>query len=130
MGYGFAEVKHSEKDTSTGKEIESEWTGSRKVTSYVKYVIGINIVLKDYKEVTVEQDGKKVKTGLGRLEITFKADMEKNYEKVFSEKKSNFSNLLKELYEKYVAKKRLKDYEDRLENEVRSFYEAVKDLSE
>ena len=128
MGYAFAETKHAEKDKSTGREIESEWSAFRKVTGYVKYKITMNIMLKDYKEIVVEHNGDKIRTGTGKLEIVFNAEMEKNYEKQFSERKSEFTNFLKELYEKYLMKKRLEDLKDKLEKEVFSLYEGVKTL--
>lgn len=126
MGYSFAETKHAEKMTGSGRDIESEWSASRKVDSYVKFKISIAIILKDYKEVTVEENGKDVKTGNGRLEMIFNAEMEKNYAKLFSEKKGEFSNALKELYEKYLAKEKLDKYEDKLMAETLSLYENIK----
>lgn len=129
-GYVFAENKHVEKDKSSGKEIESEWSGFRKVTSYIKFNVEISILLKDYKEITIEEGEEKIKTGLGRLEITFNASMWKNYDKMFSEKKGEFSNLLKELYEKYLVDKKLGDYEDKLEAEILELYEEIKELVE
>jgi len=130
MGYAFAETKHVEKDKSSGKEIESEWSGSRKVTGYVKFNVGVSILLRDYKEVSVEEDGKKIKTGLGRLEITFNAVMEKNYGKIFSERTGEFTNLLKDLYEKYLVTKRLSGYEDKLKAEIHGLYNDIKGLVE
>lgn len=130
MGYTFAETKHVEKDKESGKEIESEWSGFRKVTSYVKFKIDVSILLRDYREITVEEDGKKIKTGLGRLEVTFNAEMEKNYAGMFSERKGEFTNLLKEMYEKYLVKRKLEYYEDKLKAEVLDLCEAVKELAE
>lgn len=130
MGYTFAETKHEEKEKDSGKEIKSEWSGFRKVTNYVKFKVSISILLRDYKEVTVEEDGRKMGTGLGRLEVTFNADMEKNYGKMFSERKGEFTNFLKELYEKYLVEKKLKDYEDKLEAEVLGLYDDIKGMVE
>ncbi len=130
MGYNFAETKHVEKKGDSGMDVESEWSASRKVSGYVKFIIGISVLVKDYKEIAVEEGGKKVKTGIGRIEIVFNSSMDKNYGKMFSERKGEFTNLLKELYEKYIVSKRLSDYEDKLKDETHALYEDLKGLTE
>ena len=130
MGYAFAETKHAEKDKSTGRDIESDWSAFRQVSGYVKYKITVSILLKDYKEIVVEQNGDKIRTGTGKLAIIFNAEMEKNYEKQFSERKGDFTNFLKEVYERHLAKKKLDAMRDRLEKEVLSLYEGVKTLTD
>ncbi len=128
MGYVFAETKHAEKDKSTGRDVESEWSAVRKVTGYVKYKIDIKINLKDYKEIVVEQNGDKIRTGTGKLEVYFNSELEKNYEKQFSERKGEFTHFLKEIYEKYVTKEKLIKLKDKLEKETLNLYDSIKAL--
>ena len=114
-GYSYAETKHAEKSKDSGRDIESEWSGSRKVTGYIKFRVDIVITAKDYKDLVLEQNSEKVKTGVGRLEILFNASMEKNY--------------FKETMEKYVMHSNIKNYEEKLEAEALGLYEMIKDLA-
>lgn len=126
--YDVIEKKHTEKNGSTGAYIESNWYLERKVTYYVKFIIEIEFIVKDLNNVIVEEeDGNKKKKNQCRIEIVFNSKMQKNYLKNFSEKKGVFSDFLRVIYEKYLAKSRLKDYEDKLEAES---LDLINDLKE
>ena len=56
--------------------------------------------------------------------------MQKNYLKNFSDKKGEFSDFLRVIYEKYIGKNRLKNYEDKLEDEARDILEDLKEKLE
>jgi hypothetical protein len=129
--YDCVEKKHSEKSGATGTYIESNWYLERKVTYYVKFIIEIEFLVRDMNTVIVEdEDGNKKKRNQGRVEILFNAKMQKNYLKNFSDKKGEFSDFLRVIYEKYIGKNRLKDYEDKLEAEARDLLEDLKEKLE
>lgn len=126
--YDCFEKKHSEKTGSTGTYIESNWYMERKVTYYVKFIIEVEFLVRDMNNVVVEDsDGGKTKKNQGRVEVVFNARMQKNYLKNFSEKKGEFSDFLRAVYEKYLAKQRLKSYEDKLEAEARDLLDDLKE---
>lgn len=126
--YDFMEKKHSEKTGSTGTYIESNWYMERKVTYYVKFIIEVEFLVRDMSTVIVETpDGEKKKRNQGRVEVVFNTRLQKNYLNNFSEKKGDFSDFLRAVYEKYLAKARLKDYEDKLEAEARDLLDDIKE---
>ncbi|MBU2589564.1 MAG: hypothetical protein KKA65_03115 [Nanoarchaeota archaeon] len=125
--YDPMEKSHSEKKTPTGIYIESSWKGSRKVTEYVKFIITVDVLLRDLTDVAVQDDkGKQVKRQKGRVELVFNAKMEKNYKKNINEDKGSLGNFFKMIYEKYVAKSELEKYEDKLYDETTDFIETLK----
>ncbi|MFA5887853.1 MAG: hypothetical protein WC852_04040 [Candidatus Nanoarchaeia archaeon] len=133
--YDCVEKKHSEKSGATGTYIESNWYLERKVTYYVKFIIEIEFLVRDMNTVVVEdEDGNKKKRNQGRVEILFNAKMQKNYLNNFKDdsksKQKSFSDFLRVIYEKYIGKKRLKDYEDKLEDEARDILEDLKEKLE
>lgn len=129
--YDCFEKKHVEKGASTGTYIESNWYMERKVTYYIKFIIEIEFLIKDVNPVVVEMpDGRKLKRSRARIEVLFNSKMEKNYLKKFSSTKGEFSDFLRVIYEKYLAKLRLKEYEDRLEAESNDLLEELKEKIE
>ncbi|HEY9701206.1 MAG TPA: hypothetical protein V6C58_02095, partial [Allocoleopsis sp.] len=82
----FHESKYKDKvGTPFGNEIEAAWTAEKKVTEFIKEYIEIEFHLWDYAEVEIIKDGKKVKTGKGRLEIKFFAKLELDYSRKFTD---------------------------------------------
>jgi len=125
--YSPMEKSHTEKKGPTGIYIESSWKGSRKITEYVKFIITVNIFLRDLTDVAVQDDkGNQVKRQKGRVELVFNAKMQKNYKKNISEEKNSFGNFLKSIYEKYIIKDKLEKYEDKLYDETTDFIETLK----
>lgn len=124
QGYDFMEKGRSEKSTSTGKYMESNWAAEREATSYVKYKFKINIWARDMTDVAVEKHGKTLKLQRGRIELDVKSEMEKNYpkdgRKTFNTDKK-FQEILRIFYEKYVFKQQLSTLEDKLLFEHQDF---------
>lgn len=125
--YDWRERSHAEKNTSTGKYLESSWKASRKVSFYVKYALQLDILMRDMTEVMVEMpDGKKLKRNKARLQLVFNSKLEKNYDDTFSEKKGSFTNFLKHVYERYIAKAALEKHEDKLFAETNDLIAELK----
>lgn len=128
QGYGALEKGRSEKITSTGKAIESNWIAEKEVSDYVKYRVKINLFVRDLTDVAVERHGKTVKLQKGRVEIDFKSEMEKNImingRQRFNPDK-DFHNFLKTIYEKYIIKPQLQALEDKLLAESQDFIKTM-----
>ncbi|RME54431.1 hypothetical protein D6777_03840 [Candidatus Woesearchaeota archaeon] len=120
---------HSQKPTPGGGYFEGTWKAVKEVTDYVKFDITVDIWLRDMQDVAIEKEGKTIKANKGNIEITFNANMEKDYAKQFTNRKgeeTEFLKFLRELYEKYVIKSKLSEYEDKLEYEAKDLIEHVK----
>lgn len=122
--YDFFQKAHSQKKTSGGGYLEATWVGSREVTEYVKYTISIDIWLRDLNTVAIEENGETKKINKGNLEVTFNSAMEKDYQDYFSSK-GKFGKFIKEVYEKYIAKSKLQNFEDKLFFETKDFYDYL-----
>lgn len=128
QGYDFLEKGRSEKSTSTGKYIESNWVGFKEVSSYVKYTLKVNLWVRDLTDVAVEKHGKTLKLQRGRVELDIKSEMEKNYKKdgrqtFNTDKKSQ--EILRVFYERYIFKSQLTTFEDKLLFEYQDFIKEL-----
>ena len=75
------------------------------------------------KDAEVEIEGKKVKTNKGEVEIVFKANIIKDYEKRWEDKP--LWKFLRGIYEKYIIRETIDEFEDDLEDDVK---DMIKDL--
>jgi len=122
--YDIAENSYKEKLTSGGKEILIEWEATKKVTDYFKYIIKLNWHILTMKDAEVEIDGKKVKTNKGELEIVFKGTIVKDYEQRWEDKPTH--KFIRGLYENYVIRTTIKEYEDDLEDDTKDIISDLK----
>jgi ABC-type Fe3+-citrate transport system substrate-binding protein len=76
------------------------------------------------KDAEIEVDGKKVSTQKGEVEIIFKANLIKDYEKRWEDKP--FWKFLRSVYEKYVVRETVDEYEDDVEDEAKEMISEFK----
>jgi hypothetical protein len=125
--YYFVEKNMTEKGTGYGKEeVEFEWDAKRKVDDYVRFIIEVHFKIHRLVDVLIEENGKKVKRQRGDFFIRFKGSFEKNYNKTFSS--HPLSNFTRELYEKYLIKGRLLNYEGKIWAETNDLIDHTKNI--
>lgn len=122
-GYALSENNYKEKLSSAGKEIIIGWEAKKKITDYFLYQIELDWHILTMKDAEVEIDGKKTKTNKGELEIVFKGTIIKDYEKKWEDKP--FYKFLRGVYEEYIIRKTIDEYEDDLEEQTK---ELITDL--
>ena len=123
QGYTLAENAYKEKLSGNGKEIIILWEAKKKITDYFLYKIELDWHILGMKDAEVEIDGKKTKTNKGELEITFKGSIVKDYEKRWEDKPIH--KFLRGIYEEYIIRKTIDEYEDDLEDQTK---EMITDL--
>ena len=123
-GYDLSEDSYTEKLQGGGKEILIKWTAVRKVTDYFMYEIKLDWHILGMKDAEAEIDGKKVNTNKGEVKIEFKGNLINDYEKKWEDKPS--WKFLRSLYEKYVIRKTIDEYEDDLEDETKELISDAK----
>lgn len=123
-GYSVSENSYKEKLVGNGKEILIEWVAGKKVTDYFKYKIILNWHILGMKDAEVEIDGKKTKTNKGELEIVFKGEIVNDYESRWEDKP--IWKFLRGIYEQYIIRKTIDEYEDDLEDDVRDIISDLK----
>ncbi len=121
--YDTAPEEHSEKVGSDGKEMKIIINAFRKVTEYVKFTFKIEIVIYREVDVVVDYKGKNLKQQKGEVQVRVKTTMQKNWMKTFSARQE----FLRQTYEKYIMKKTLSNYEDKLRLEGDSLIRLIKE---
>ena len=122
-GYKIQEDLYNEKIMSIGKEVIAKWKGEKKITDYFKFSIQTNWHILGMTDTEIEIDGKKKKTNKGEVEIIFKGTIVKDYEKRWED--NPFWKFFRGVYEKFVIRSTVEEYEDDLEDDVR---ETIGDL--
>jgi hypothetical protein len=123
-GLIMSEGTYKEKLVGDSKEIEIVWTGYRKLTDYFKFDIEIRILIRRLKEIEINQGGAKVKTNQGWMKINTKGILVRDYEGKFEI--SAFYKFLRSIYEKWVIKPRIEEYEERIAEDCDEFLAQAK----
>ena len=122
--YRLEETVYKEKLSGGGKEIIIKWEAAKKVTDYFKYTIVLEWHILGMKDAEVEMDGKKMTTNKGELEILFKGSIIKDYEKRWEDRP--FHKFLRGIYENYVIRTTIDEYEDDLEDDTKDIIADLK----
>ncbi|MCX6747981.1 MAG: hypothetical protein NT076_00080 [Candidatus Pacearchaeota archaeon] len=122
--YWITEKNYTEKITPRGKEIEIEWVAMRKISDYFRFYIKSNWRIIGMKEVEVEKDGKKETLDKGDVEIRVQTILEKDYEHRWEG--NAFYKFLRTMYDRYLIRGRIDDYESRIFGEVEEFLAQAK----
>lgn len=123
--YNVIQIEHTEKVTAAGREIKIEIAPFRDVSDYVRFSINIIVSILRNIDVVVEENGRKVKRQEGDVDILVKAKISKNYKSTFSPTKGG--ELFRKTYEKYITKKKLEEYEDKLKAEIKELMNKIKE---
>lgn len=118
--YFIEEKKYSEKIKGEGKDIEIEWEASRKISDYFKFVLKIRWEIFGLTKEKV--NGKTFDKGSVKIKIT--GFIIKDWENKWAS--SAFSKFLRDIYDHYIIKARIKTYEDRICEEVDEALAQVK----
>ncbi len=108
----LSEDKYTEKLSGDSKNIEIEWTGFRKVTDYFKFEIKVRFRILGLTNVEINQDGRKIKTNKGDVEMTVKGTLIRDWQGKFEV--NAIKKFLRSIYEKWVITARIEEYEGKL----------------
>ena len=123
-GYDVAEKVYLERIQQKGKEIEINWVAVRKVSDYFRFRIESKWHILGLTDIEVEENGKKIKMNQGDLEIRFNVILEKDYKHQWEN--NNFFKGLRKIYDRYILKARILEYEKKLFLEMTSLANQVK----
>lgn len=123
-GYDLVEKNYTEKITAKGKEIEIEWFALRKISDYFRFTIKTNWRVLGMTDAEVEENGKKIKINSGDIEVKFTIVLEKDYEAKWEG--SAFLKFLRGVYDKYIIRARIDQYEGKLVGEVNELISQMK----
>jgi hypothetical protein len=114
--YDISEKKYSEKIVGEAKEIEIKWEATRRISDYFKFMIKLDWFITGMRKVKVKREGKEIEMNSGSVEINFKAILVKDYENRWEGEP--FWKFLRGIYDRYVIRSRIEDYEEKLIIEV------------
>lgn len=120
----FSEDKYKERLTGDAKDIEIKWTGAREVTDYFKFEVEVVLDIKKLREVEITQNGKKVKTNQGRVKMSVKGILIRDYKGKFE--RSALQKFMRGIYEKWVIPSRIEQFEAKLAEDCNEFLNQAK----
>ncbi len=123
-GLLISEDKYKEKLTGDAKKIEIKWTGTREMTDYFKFEAEITFNILGLTNVEVMQDGKKIKTNKGSVEVSVKGNLVRDYKSKFE--KTAFQKFLRAIYEKTVIHARIEQFQEKIIEECDEFLAQAK----
>ncbi len=123
-GLLLMEDKYKEKIKGEGKDVEIVWTGIREVTDYFKFEVKVEFRILGLTEVEITQNGKKVKTNKGSVEVGVKGSVCRDYKGKFE--KNAFQKFLRGIYEKSVIPSRIEHFHELLIEDCDEFLSQAK----
>jgi len=124
--YAMIQEEHTESAKSSGRETKFDIAPFRDVDEYVRFKINLELLMWRSLDVVVEENGKKIRKQKGDLEVRFKASIVKNYKPSFQ--KNKFGGFLRQTYERYIIRRRLLDYEEKLQAETEELINRIKSV--
>lgn len=123
-GLDLVEEKYAEKLSGDSKNIDVEWSGSRKMTDYFKVEVKVVFRIIGLTSVELSNGNQKIKTNKGSVEVSIKGTLVKDYNSKFE--KSAFQKFLRGIYEKTVIPSRVNEYEGKVMSDCDEFLAQAK----
>ncbi len=115
-GYKVVEKSYGEKVMGDAKELLIIWEAKKKVSDYFKFTINITWLILNMKKVKVKRDNKEINMNSGTVELRFQAVLVKDYESRWEDQP--IWKFLRGVYDRYIIKSRINQYEDDLGDEL------------
>lgn len=122
--YDVFEEKYSEKIDGDSKSVEIKWTATKEISDYFKFEISLFWRITGMKKVKVKKEGNEITMDSASIEIKFDAVLVKDYENRW-ETNAVFK-FLRGLYDRYIIKTRIDDYEVKLFQEINELISQTK----
>ncbi|MBI2044189.1 hypothetical protein HYT24_02390 [Candidatus Pacearchaeota archaeon] len=112
VGLTIVESKYSEKITGDSKRIEVKWGGSKDMTDYFQFKMSIDFDVQGLTKVEVNENGKKIETNKGSVEVKVKGVLVRDYKGKFET--TPFNKFLRGIYEKWVITSRIDQFKEKV----------------
>lgn len=119
-----SEDKYAEKLDGDSKNIDIQWTATRKVTDYFKFELKVTFRILGLTNVEISQNNTKIKTNKGSVEIKVKGTLIKDWQGKFETRA--FRKFLRSIYEKWVIPSRIEQFEEKLIGDSNEFLSQAK----
>ena len=125
-GYKVTEKVYSEEITGDSKKIEIEWQAKKKISDYFQFLVKVRWMVLGLKNVEVQREGKKIKMNSGQVEIKIAGVLIKDYEHKWED--APIWKFFRGIYDRYIVRTRIEQYEERLLEEVNEYVAQAKSL--
>ena len=120
----FNEREYEEKINGNEKEVKIKWEGTKDITDYFRFLIKVEFHITNMVNVEINQDGNKIKMNKGKVKMTVKGELVRDYKGKFET--SGFNKFLRGVYEKWVITQRLDHFETYVTDKCDKFLNQAK----
>jgi len=122
--YDVFEKKYTEKISGDSKDVEIIWIATREVSDYFRFEIEVHWLILGMKKIKVKKEGEELTMDSGTMELNFTAVLQKDFENKWEN--NSFFKFLRGIYDRYIIKSRIDDYEIKLFEEVNEIIAQAK----
>ena len=123
-GLAIFENKYEEKLEGDAKKIQIEWSGGKELTDYFKFEIKVKFRITGLTKVEITQNGKKIETNKGSVEIKVDGILVRDYSGKFET--TAFQKFLRSIYEKWVIPSRINEFTGKIIGDSDEFLSQTK----
>jgi hypothetical protein len=120
----LSEEKYSEKIEGDAKNIDVAWVGQRRLTDYFRFDVKVEFRILGLTKLEIVQDGRKIKTNKGSVEVKMKGILVRDYQGKFDVNASR--KFMRSIYEKWVIPARIEEYENKIIGDCDEFLSQAK----
>jgi len=124
VGLDIEESKYKEKLVGDSKNVEIQWKGKKKITDYFQFYIKVDYQVLGLKKTEVIQNGVKVSTNTGSVQVKVKGILIRDYDGKFE--RTSRRKFMRGIYEKWVIPARIEEFEERLISKCDEFLNQAK----
>ena len=112
FGLDLIESEYSESLEGDSKNIDIKWSGSKNVSDYFKFEVGIKFKIIKLTKVEISQGGGKFSTNKGNIELAVTGTLIRDWQGKFEV--SAIQKFLRSVYEKWIISSRISEFEGAL----------------
>ena len=124
IGLDMSEDAYKEKITGDSKNIDVEWSGSKKLSDYFRFDVKVTFQVIALSKLEINQDGKKIKTNKGSAELKIKGTLVRDYKGKFEMTASK--KFMRSVYEKFIIHSRIEEVEGMIAGKCDEFLSQAK----
>lgn len=115
--YKFSETEY--RKYGIGDIVEIIWSAEKEIDHYAKITIDITFLITGLEKVEIEIEGVKSKSNKGTVEMKFDVNLLLDYKK-------KYGPLMRKIYQNFVIKTRIEDYETKAASDANSLFSETK----
>ena len=124
MGLNISEDEYKEKIKGNSKDIEVKGTGTRKITDYFKFEVGVKFRIINLVNIEIEQNKIRIKMNKGSVGVKVDGTLIRDWQGKFEG--DAIRKFLRGVYEKWIITSRIDQMEEKLIGDCDEFLAQAK----